>query len=49
MKAYHDPRAPEYDERDEGPGRFDGLDRPRWDDEIGELLHAGRWFAALAA
>ena len=37
MKAYYDARAPEYDDWYEGLGRFDGLDRPRWDDEVREL------------
>ncbi len=37
MKAYYDSRAREYDEWYEGLGRFDGLDRPQWDDEVREL------------
>ena len=37
MKAYYDARAREYDEWYEGLGRFDGLDRPQWDDEVREL------------
>ena len=37
MKAYYDARAREYDEWYEGLGRFDGLDRPRWDDDVHEL------------
>ena len=37
MKAYYDARAREYDEWYEGLGRFDGLDRPKWDDEVREL------------
>ena len=37
MKAYYDARAHEYDEWYEGLGRFDGLDRPRWDEEVREL------------
>ena len=37
MKEYYDTRAPEYDEWYVGLGRFDGLDRPHWDDELGEL------------
>ena len=37
MKAYYDARAREYDEWYEGLGRFDGLDRPRWDEEVREL------------
>ena len=30
-------RAPEYDEWYLGLGHFDGLERPHWDDELGEL------------
>ena len=37
MKAYYDARAREYDEWYEGLGRFDGLDRPRWDEDVREL------------
>ena len=37
MKAYYDARAREYDEWYEGLGRFDGLGRPRWDEEVREL------------
>jgi ubiquinone/menaquinone biosynthesis C-methylase UbiE len=37
VKAYYDARAHEYDEWYEGLGRFDGLDRPRWDEEVREL------------
>jgi demethylmenaquinone methyltransferase/2-methoxy-6-polyprenyl-1,4-benzoquinol methylase len=37
VKAYYDARAREYDEWYEGLGRFDGLDRPRWDDDVHEL------------
>jgi ubiquinone/menaquinone biosynthesis C-methylase UbiE len=37
VKAYYDRRAPEYDEWYRGLGRFDGLDRPNWDDEVREL------------
>jgi hypothetical protein len=37
VKAYYDRRAPEYDEWYEGLGRFDGLERPRWDEEVREL------------
>jgi demethylmenaquinone methyltransferase/2-methoxy-6-polyprenyl-1,4-benzoquinol methylase len=37
VKAYYDARALEYDEWYEGLGRFDGLDRPQWDDEVREL------------
>jgi ubiquinone/menaquinone biosynthesis C-methylase UbiE len=34
VKTYYDRRAPEYDEWYLGLGRFDGLDRPQWDDEV---------------
>jgi ubiquinone/menaquinone biosynthesis C-methylase UbiE len=34
VKAYYDARAQEYDDWYEGLGRFDALDRPRWDDEV---------------
>jgi len=37
VKAYYDARACEYDEWYEGLGRFDGLDRPRWNDDVREL------------
>jgi ubiquinone/menaquinone biosynthesis C-methylase UbiE len=37
VKAYYEARAPEYDDWYLGLGRFDGLDRPRWDDELHEL------------
>ncbi len=37
MRAYYEARAPEYDEWYEGLGRFDGLERPHWDDEVREL------------
>ena len=37
MKAYYDARAREYDEWYEGLGRFDGLDRPRWNDDVRRL------------
>lgn len=37
MKAYYERRAPEYDEWYEGLGRFDGLERPFWDEEVREL------------
>lgn len=40
MKEYYDTRAPEYDEWYLGLGRFDGLERPHWDDELGELEQA---------
>jgi hypothetical protein len=37
MKEYYDARAAEYDEWYHGLGRFDGLDRSHWDDELHEL------------
>ena len=37
MKAYYDARAREFDEWYEGLGRFDGLDRPRWNEDVREL------------
>ncbi|MDX6518501.1 MAG: hypothetical protein QOF50_1347, partial [Gaiellaceae bacterium] len=37
VKAYYDARAREYDEWYEGLGRFDGLERPRWDEDVREL------------
>jgi ubiquinone/menaquinone biosynthesis C-methylase UbiE len=37
VKAYYNARAREYDEWYEGLGRFDGLDRPRWDEDVREL------------
>ncbi len=37
MKEYYDTRATEYDEWYLGLGRFDGLERPHWDDELQEL------------
>ena len=37
MKAYYEARAPEYDDWWLGLGRFDGLDRRHWDDELHEL------------
>jgi len=37
VKEYYDTRAPEYDEWYRGLGRFDGLGRPHWDDELREL------------
>lgn len=46
MKAYYEARAPEYDEWYLGLGRFDGLERPHWDDELHELE---RTLAALPA
>jgi ubiquinone/menaquinone biosynthesis C-methylase UbiE len=37
VKEYYDTRAQEYDEWYLGLGRFEGLDRPRWDDDVREL------------
>ncbi len=34
MKAYYNARAGEYDEWYVGLGRFDGLDRPEWDEDV---------------
>jgi hypothetical protein len=37
VKAYYDRRAPEYDEWYLGLGRFDGLERLHWDDDLRAL------------
>jgi SAM-dependent methyltransferase len=37
VRAYYEARAREYDEWYEGLGRFDGLDRPHWNEEVREL------------
>ena len=37
MRTYYDRRAPEYDDWYRGLGRFDGLERPHWDDELASL------------
>jgi ubiquinone/menaquinone biosynthesis C-methylase UbiE len=37
VRAYYEARAPEYDEWYLGLGRFDGLDRAHWDDELHDL------------
>jgi SAM-dependent methyltransferase len=37
LKAYYDRRAPEYDEWYLRLGRFDGLERPNWDDDLRAL------------
>lgn len=37
MKAYYEARAAEYDDWYRGLGRFDGLDRPHWQDELHAL------------
>jgi demethylmenaquinone methyltransferase/2-methoxy-6-polyprenyl-1,4-benzoquinol methylase len=40
VKAYYEARAPEYDDWWLGLGRFDGLERPRWDDDVRSLERA---------
>jgi len=40
VKEYYDTRAPEYDGWYLGLGRFDGLDRPRWDDDVRDVERA---------
>jgi ubiquinone/menaquinone biosynthesis C-methylase UbiE len=40
VKAYYEARAPEYDDWYLGLGRFDGLERPHWDDELRALARA---------
>jgi ubiquinone/menaquinone biosynthesis C-methylase UbiE len=40
VKAYYDRRAPEYDEWYRSLGRFDGLDRPSWDEDVREFERA---------
>jgi ubiquinone/menaquinone biosynthesis C-methylase UbiE len=40
VKAYYEARAPEYDDWYLGLGRFDGLERPQWDDEVRALERA---------
>jgi len=37
VKAYYEARASEYDDWYLGLGRFDGLERPHWDDEVRAL------------
>lgn len=37
VKEYYDTRAPEYDEWYLGLGRFDGLKRPEWDEDVRRL------------
>ncbi|HZB35947.1 MAG TPA: class I SAM-dependent methyltransferase [Gaiellaceae bacterium] len=37
MKAYYEARAREYDDWWLGRGRFEGRDRPGWDDELADL------------
>jgi ubiquinone/menaquinone biosynthesis C-methylase UbiE len=37
VKAYYEARAPEYDDWYLGLGRFDGVERPHWDDELHAL------------
>jgi ubiquinone/menaquinone biosynthesis C-methylase UbiE len=36
-RRYYDLRAPEYDEWYLGVGRFEGIERPGWDEELAEL------------
>jgi demethylmenaquinone methyltransferase/2-methoxy-6-polyprenyl-1,4-benzoquinol methylase len=40
VKDYYDTRAPEYDEWYLGLGKFEGLERPDWDEDIEELRRA---------
>jgi len=40
VKEYYDTRAPEYDDWYLGLGRFDGLERPHWDDDVHALERA---------
>lgn len=40
MKTYYDARAPEYDEWYLGLGRFAGIERPGWEDELATLVEA---------
>jgi len=40
VKVYYDRRAREYDDWWLGLGRFDGLDRPHWDDDVRALERA---------
>jgi ubiquinone/menaquinone biosynthesis C-methylase UbiE len=44
-RRYYDLRAPEYDEWYLGVGRFEGIERPGWDEELAELFGV---IAALA-
>lgn len=37
MKEYYDTRAPEYDEWYLGLGKFEGLKRPEWDEDVRSL------------
>jgi ubiquinone/menaquinone biosynthesis C-methylase UbiE len=37
LKEYYETRAPEYDEWYLGLGRFEGLERPHWDEELAAL------------
>jgi len=46
VKDYYDTRAPEYDEWYLGQGRFAGLRRPHWDEDLRELVEL---IAALPA
>jgi len=38
MRAYYERRAPEYDDWWLGRGRYAGLDRPGWHDEVEQLI-----------
>jgi demethylmenaquinone methyltransferase/2-methoxy-6-polyprenyl-1,4-benzoquinol methylase len=40
VKQYYDARAPEYDEWYLGQGRFEGLDRPDWEEAVAALERA---------
>jgi len=40
MKQYYDARAPEYDDWYLGLGRFDGLERPDWDEDLEAIVGA---------
>jgi ubiquinone/menaquinone biosynthesis C-methylase UbiE len=37
-RRYYDLRAPEYDEWYLGQGRFEGVERPGWDEELADLI-----------
>jgi ubiquinone/menaquinone biosynthesis C-methylase UbiE len=40
VRAYYDRRAPEYDDWYLGVGRFAGIERPGWEEELAGLLEA---------
>jgi ubiquinone/menaquinone biosynthesis C-methylase UbiE len=44
VKVYYDRRAPEYDDWYLGVGRWAGIDRPEWDDELAALVELLRGF-----